>query len=424
MENQDSKQLRLDKAVKYDLPFRPFLIPFNGPRVFKHALFWMWDISISWVSFDRIMRVKPDLPPDRGLFWFIFVIHILSTAFVFYTYGYLVIPKLMNLLLKLRATGKVLWWNAIFTALATFAVFTFFNILDYYTFTTAYFKFTPPPPYIQRCYTLIVDKGPFGFVTDFFVWSFIWGYNVSYVLLPLCMRMIRAGIEWGFVSIKQKEANEELTERHIQALHDQINPHFLFNVFNTIYSLIEQTNKQAARLLLRLSDLMHYTIYETSKKEMVPLQGEILFINNYIGIEQSRHYDPDCIQFEVTGKPDQYQVPPLLMITYVENAFKHGLHESMQDGWVKVAIDIDEVANMLHLSVKNHVPDSTVVLQSMGRKKRNKRGVGLENARNRLSLLYTPNGFNLDIQQQSTQYNVELSIPLISSTVNEYQEQN
>ena len=423
MENQDSKQLVPDKAVNYDLPFRAFLKPFNKRRVFHHALFWTWDISISWVSFDRIMRAKPELPPDRGLFWFIFITHILSTAFIFYTYGYLVIPKLMNLLLKLRATGKVLWWNAIITAVATFAVFTFFNILDYYTFTTAYFNFPPPPPYIQRCYTLMVDKGPFGFVKDFFVWSFVWGYNVSYVLLPLCIRMIRAGIEWGFVSVKQKEVTEEFRERYIQSLQDQINPHFLFNVFNTIYSLIEQTNKQAARLLLRLSDLMHYTIYDTKDKAMMPLQGEILFISNYIGIEQSRHFDPDCIQFEVTGNPDHFLVPPLLMITFVENAFKHGLHDSMRDGWVRVGITIDESDKLLHLSVKNFVPDAIDILP-VARTKKNKGGKGLVNARKRLDVHYTQDGYSLDIFKQPNQYDVELSFPLIHSPVNEYQEQN
>lgn len=385
-------------------------------RVGTHLLFWTWDFTSSYIVFRKSLQVAPDQPPPTDLFTYIMSFHLISTLVVFYLFGYLVLPRFLIFLIQI-GTQKRYQWSSLWLLLgATVATFAAFNAMDYYVFSYAKVLFTPVPPYINRVLGFIEPEGPLGFVKSYLVQTFIWGYNVSYVLLPLLLRFIRLSIHWGIVNIQERDKNQQLITNQLQTLQYQINPHFLFNVFNSIFSLIQRTNVQAANMLSRLTRLMSYTLYETNKK-FVPLAGELQFISDYIEIEKTRYFNPERISYEVAGDTQNYQVPPLLLITYVENAFKHGLENSYEEGWVRIKFSIDSEKNCLRTQVSNYVSSE---LKTGDKPKPG--GVGLANARKRMDLLFEPKRYTLIIDERSNEYQVELSIPLDRHGVYEYQD--
>lgn len=385
-------------------------------RVGTHLLFWTWDFTSSYIVFRKSLQVAPDQPPPTDLFTYIMSFHLISTLVVFYLFGYLVLPRFLIFLIQI-GTQKRYQWSSLWLLIgATVATFAAFNAMDYYVFSYAKVLFTPVPPYINRVLGFIEPEGPLGFVKSYLVQTFIWGYNVSYVLLPLLLRFIRLSIHWGIVNIQERDKNQQLITNQLQTLQYQINPHFLFNVFNSIFSLIQRTNVQAANMLSRLTRLMSYTLYETNKK-FVPLAGELQFISDYIEIEKTRYFNPERISYEVAGDTQNYQVPPLLLITYVENAFKHGLENSYEEGWVRIKFSIDSEKNCLRTQVSNYVSSE---LKSGDKPKPG--GVGLANARKRMDLLFEPKRYTLLIDERSNEYQVELSIPLDQHGVYEYQD--
>ena len=365
---------------------------------------------------DRVLRVDPTRPPDPSLLNLMFYSHIASTFILFYAYGYLVLPSLLNVLVFNRATGKWLKKKLWFVGLSTVAVYVLFNFYDYYLFSYAFNQFKPVPAYIQRNYDLLHVAGPLGiFVkpsvyTVFSLFTFIWAYNISYLNLPLLIRIVREAISWGVVTVDQKAQIEDLNDMQMNHLKQQINPHFLFNVFNNIYALIHQTNEQAARLLRGLTELMQYTLYETNK-HYVPLAGELTFLTNYINIEKSRQFKPERICYQIKGDASNYLIPPLLLVTFVENAFKHGLNKSFEEGWVNVELDIQNQSNSLRMKVANN-------LTTDGKKNIRKEGIGLVNTKKRLDGLFGADRFLFSAREEAAEYHVELTLPLRTETTN------
>lgn len=117
-------------------------------------------------------------------------------------------------------------------------------------------------------------------------------------------------------------------------LRAQINPHFIFNTLNNIYSIVEEKDPYATDILLKFGDIMRYTLHET-EANFISLQQEIEVLNEYIELEQIRHTvsAPAHITFDVSGTVQDFVVPPLLLITLVENAFKHGTHATIGSSW-------------------------------------------------------------------------------------------
>ena len=353
---------------------------------------------------DRVLRIDPAVPPDPSLFHIMFYTHVATTFILFYSYGYLVVPSLMKVLVYNRATGKWLWRKLLFVLIPTVSVYVFFNVYDYYLFTYAFTHFKPAPAYVQRYNDLLLQAGPVGIFVNYSLFTFIWAYNVSYIMLPLLIRIIREAISWGVDSVNQKEQNQVLINNQLKLLQQQINPHFLFNVFNNIYALIHQTNEQAAKLLRGLSELMHYTLYKTNH-EYVPLAGELNFLKNFIDIEKSRQFNPERISYQVIGEPSEYVVPPLLLVTFVENSFKHGLNNSLDEGWVKIMLDLQSQPDRLRMTVANFVAREEKFGTNQG-------GLGLLNSQKRLELLFGEGNFTLTTREEGTEYYVELSLPL------------
>src|SRR6185312_4230459 len=192
-------------------------------------------------------------------------------------------------------------------------------------------------------------------------------------------------------SIEQKDqlqaARKESSFFQLRYLRAQLNPHFLFNTLNSIYSLSLQKSDRAPEVVVRLADIMRYLIYECDE-ETIPLDKEIEFIRNYIEIEKIRHQAD--IRLTVEGLTSGVRIEPFLFISFIENGFKHAMDYSFSEPFIYITIRV--AAGQVTLNVINSM-DADLELQA---KRIN--GKGIAHSRSLLELLY-PSAFDLDIIQ-------------------------
>ncbi len=187
-------------------------------------------------------------------------------------------------------------------------------------------------------------------------------------------------------------------EHQLEYLRYQINPHFFMNTLNNIHALVDIDPEKAKETILGLSKMMRFVLYE-GNKQGVPLSREMDFIRHYVALMQLRYTDKVRITLDLPDEVPDRQIPPLILITFIENAFKHGVsyqHESFIE--TKVVVESDE----LRFSCRNSKSEKS---------NEEKGGVGLANVRKRLHLLYA-NNYTLRIHNGADIYSVELNIPL------------
>ena len=232
-------------------------------------------------------------------------------------------------------------------------------------------------------------------------------YATSYLLGQIYVigfvTAIKLAIDW----IKQKEylteTNEMLLENELKYLRSQIQPHFFFNTLNNLYSLTIDKSDKAPDLILKLSDLMKYFLYETGK-EFQTLENEISHIKDYIEIEKLRYDENLKVNFNINSKTKKVIVKPLILIPLVENAFKHGARNSKKNGYI--TIDLNATSNLLDFRIENSFEKPTKKIKAqIG-------GIGLTNLKKRLDLNYGPDFFNLDIIKEKNKYIAHLKIKL------------
>ncbi|WP_422859920.1 sensor histidine kinase [Flagellimonas sp. S174] len=203
--------------------------------------------------------------------------------------------------------------------------------------------------------------------------------------------------------IIQRETDEkEKLQREIELnyLKEQVNPHFLFNSLNSIYSLSRQQSPETPIVVMQLSELMRYQL-ESAKKDTVLLREELEFLENYLLLEEKRLSKRCTIEFVIGDDLLDYAISPMLLIPFVENAIKHGAQSTNKQSVIDVSATMKKTK--LHFSVVNSKP--TIVNESK------REGMGLENVKRRLNLLY-PNSHTLTINDTDKVYRVNLTIDL------------
>lgn len=200
-----------------------------------------------------------------------------------------------------------------------------------------------------------------------------------------------------------KKIERELTETKEQLLRNRMHPHFLFNAFNSLYSLCLNNSAEAAEYVLKLSSMMRYLTDETHRIR-VPLNEELDFINKYIDIEKMRFGKDAAIQLNRSGviNTDTF-IEPFLLITLVENAFKHGFYTNSKDAFVNISLNLEN--NELTFCVEN----SVFVKQHF--QESGRQGKGLDNLRQRLRLLY-PKTSSFEINTANNTHTAQLKITL------------
>lgn len=197
---------------------------------------------------------------------------------------------------------------------------------------------------------------------------------------------------------------KEKLQLELNALKAQIHPHFLFNTLNNLYSLTLKNSDKASEVVLKLSDIMRYVLYQANE-EKVELNKELDFIRNYVELQKIRYHNRYDIRFEVEGNPEGKKVSPLLFIDFTENAFKHGIDKRFTDGFVHVKFIIhpEEVIFQCRNSIGNNEQEGITQQNA---------GIGLANVKKRLSILYQQQ-HTLIISDEGEIFYVELKLELI-----------
>ena len=210
--------------------------------------------------------------------------------------------------------------------------------------------------------------------------------------------LLKLASDWFSNERIQRNLESEKKDMELQFLKSQLNPHFLFNSLNNIYSLAYQKSDKTADAILKLSEIMRYMIYE-SNDSWADLSREVEYLNSYVELQRLRFKDGAAVEVNIQGEIDGQKIVPLILISFVENAFKHGVANDHQD-----PIKINIIANqkILHFSVTNKKNKTNK--DAMG-------GVGLNNVERRLQLLY-PDRYKLNIVNSATHYTTELMLDL------------
>ncbi|MDP9076574.1 MAG: histidine kinase [Bacteroidota bacterium] len=218
--------------------------------------------------------------------------------------------------------------------------------------------------------------------------------NVPVLTVTLVLKLMR---DSSAHEKKLREIEKEKFAAEMHLLKAQINPHFFFNTLNSLYSLTLPVSKKASDVVVQLSDLMRYMLYEASAAR-VPLKNEMVHLANYIAIEHMRFKDRLDLSFQHSGDMEGKMVAPLLLLPFIENAFKHGIGDS--SGWI--TIDLQVIKDQLFLKVENNCQE--LLEEKSG-------GLGLNNVKRRLELIY-PGNYLLDIEQTNETFAVDLKINL------------
>lgn len=224
------------------------------------------------------------------------------------------------------------------------------------------------------------------------------------IVLGFFMTGANTGIKLIYQSMRDEQKMEELKRQNLQAEMDylkyQINPHFFMNTLNNIHALIDIDTETAKSAVIELSKMMRYVLYE-SGREIISLEQDIRFLRNYVALMRIRYPDDIDIRIDAPEALPQVSIPPLLLIVFVENAFKHGMSYNRRSF---IHIDIRYADGRVVSRIANSRPAPRAG---------HKPGIGLENVRKRLSLIYGEENYTLSIREEADTYTAELSIPTL-----------
>lgn len=236
----------------------------------------------------------------------------------------------------------------------------------------------------------------------FYTKAFAIGSFVTSVLVSAFVAFLRFFTEWRDLEEQREQLKSEKLSAELKFLKNQINPHFLFNTLNNLYSLAYTKSPQTTEVISRLSQMMRYMVYD-SNHELVPLEKEIEYIKNYILLEKLRLNEEVPIEFEVIGDPGNKKIVPLLLIPFMENAFKHGVSNNNSLSWVKAKLICENQKISLQVSNSKFANKGSAASTTSG--------IGLENVTKRLDLKYDDK-YSLHVSDQESQYTATLDLQL------------
>lgn len=244
--------------------------------------------------------------------------------------------------------------------------------------------------YILMTILIVVFNDTFGKIDGFVEFGLL--FFASMVVL-----MVRWVISQVKFILRLKNEKNQVELMHLKS---QVNPHFFFNTLNNLYGLIEQDTHKAQQLILKLSDMMRYSIYE-GQKDWVTLDDEITYLENYMDLHRMRYHKAIDIRFDIDAEDRSIKIMPLLFIIMVENAFKHGVEKLRKDAFVHIRLKA--TTQIVDFVIENNFD----VEQLDGND-----GIGLNNLKKRLELVYL-NRHELEIpSNQAGIYKIRLRLSL------------
>ena len=333
-------------------------------RITWHLLFWL---AVALIHYNNMRLQNMD-----EHFWFVtlWLLPIELTA-VYFT-AYVLVPKL----LMKRRFG----WFAI-SFISSAALFVLLERSFYY------FELYP------SVYPEALERPFLSFVELWFM-----GLNLySFVFLFCGVRLYRS---WMGEQKRQVELEKQNLGSELALLRSQINPHFLFNTLNNIDLLVFKDQQKASDSIVKLSEIMRYMLYESNTPD-VPMERELQYLESLVDLMRLRVIDPDFIDFAIEGETKGKRIPPMLLVPFIENAYKHGKKSGESPGII-IRFSVKEEA--CRLEVRNRV--ETKISTTKDRTG----GIGLNNVKRRLSLLYGED-YQLTNQLRGEWYEVLLTFP-------------
>jgi len=333
--------------------------------VILHSLFWTVWLTRSFYDTYGIWGVQWSIA-------YVLIVFI-SQAPLVYIHLYLYVPKLLN--------RKKYFLYFLMTGLSIYG----YSLLNYQLLTTI-----PRENMPERMTRFIGNMTPYYDILEGMI-ALILTYALKYTLIAF---------------ITQNELlklQKEKLQLELNALKAQIHPHFLFNTLNNLYSLTLKNSEKASEMILKLSDIMRYVLYQANE-EKVLLNKELEFISSYTELQRIRYHNRYNISFKVEGEVEEQMIAPLLFIDFVENAFKHGIDKRFSDGFVHIRFYINK--NSVSFTLENSIGND-----EQSDVKQSDAGIGLNNIIKRLLILY-PNRHQLDIINKNEIFTVKLQIEL------------
>ena len=358
-------------------------------RVGMHALFWLF------IFFYEAVQTSFAFKEVGTLFVIYTLREVLTLMVLHYSFAYYVIPRL-------ALKGKWLYFIACLAGAYVLMVASFY-------YTLMFLDLYGMLPDSIRPFAGFYLKYSFGatLVEPIRMYNTILFYSTLF--FTLLLKTLKSSFESSAQQVSLEKEKLKLEQENVKLelnlLKSQINPHFFFNTLNNIYSLVEDKDELAANIILRLSDLMRYSLYE-SNHDTIPLQQELNFIENYVALEKIRQKGYVSITFRNQNPGRKIEgdlfIPPLILVTFVENAFKHGVKTTIEASWVNIEFGV--LNNELSFFVQNSKPQRPSRDAVPG-------GIGLLNVGRRLDLMY-PDRYQLLIRNEPTSYTVDLKIKL------------
>jgi two-component system LytT family sensor kinase len=335
----------------------------TGWQVFWHLLFWLGIISL----FLFLARSNTKLSNKELLI--LFLLYPAINISLFYINFLLFIPKFLD---------KKRYW--------AYTLFIIITIIAY-----GFGKYGVGLLFKQ--YVLVRAKGEVITFSAFFLSTIF--TSLIFVFLSTVLKFTT---DWFLNERIQHDLENQRLSAELAFLKSQINPHFLFNSLNSIYSLAYQRSETTPEAILKLSEIMRYMLYECNDNK-VDLSKELQYLHNYIDLQKIRFGNKAFIDFKVMGNVTNQQIVPLLLIAFIENAFKHGVANDVTSP-IKLLINVDECNLHFYIQNKKHTHNRDAI-----------GGIGLNNVQRRLNLLY-PGKHKLNIRDEVDTYTCELSIVL------------
>lgn len=228
----------------------------------------------------------------------------------------------------------------------------------------------------------------------------IFAYNVIISILIIGFNAsMKITSKWLKDDQKRKDLEKEYLQSKLTFLQHQVSPHFFMNTLNNIHALIDYSKEDAKEAVLRLSKLMRYLLYD-SERGRTTLQKEIEFLNSYIDLMRLRLTESVELNVLFPEKVPHREMPPFLFLSFVENAFKYGI-SSRGKSYIHILLEVN--GNNAHFNIKNSI-------SSKNRDGENSTGIGIENARKRMELLYGEN-YSLNVYERENEYEIDLKFP-------------
>ncbi len=345
--------------------------------IILHLLGWLLVFIVFFLLSPLSWRV--DLPQE---FWIRQVFTLSLVVAIFYFNIYFLVPRFLF-------KDKPLWFLLIVFLIGA----GLWGLLQQYDqwvrlSELMHQAFRPDEPYVPKPRHIASD------IYFFMLYSLTIGVGTS----------IAAVQRWQFEDLVRRQLEEQKVSSELSYLKAQINPHFFFNTLNNIYALINFDVEKAKSALLKLSRMMRYVLYET-EKDTTSLSSEVNFLKDYLDLMKMRVSEKVRLQVDIQEKFEEISIAPMLLLPFIENAFKHGI-SGKHESYIIVKLMVEKAR--LTLEDQNRIAE-----KPQDNPEARQKGIGLANTIRRLSLIYGKNhSLTIDDQNESKAYRVHLTIDL------------